>query len=354
MFVIISLTLLLATLASSLPIETSSAAAPPPVILPVKEGTQKHVYLFLNHWFLQTNNDSSINGSDTNESNQTLWHRIAVSQGTLLRSSTHCSYLCINECGYAYSAMLPNSECLWSEVYDLDNYRFIFKQFGNRTAYLAVNSSGKLKRIVLLKKEKLLSAVEQTHVLVKEYEGMEFNKTCTPLNTKKLNYIPLKTCKNPPRLKNKRIVVGLHEVNTTVIDDVENNTIVTKNNTIVNVTSEERKMINDTPITMSNEIPVMMNNEVVYLDSADTNKTAEGVIPKNFYYHDEELSIRTLEDPTEVSVKNVYNKGGTKTDEIIEKVIKELITAGNSTVTKNTAPFLLLKKQSTSLRICFI
>ncbi|AIE47764.1 fgf [Peridroma alphabaculovirus] len=173
--------------------------------LPLAEGTQKQIHVFINHKYLHINADGLISGAPTNVANETLWHRIAltdhgVKNGVLLRSSALCDYACINECGYVYSSHVPNNECVWEETYDEHNHRFFYKKFNNRTAYLALNLEGKLRRIVLQRKETLGDLLEPTNVQVQHYEGA-FEYSCKPLYDKKLDYKPTKTCRNPPRHK---------------------------------------------------------------------------------------------------------------------------------------------------------
>ncbi|QNV47863.1 fibroblast growth factor [Alphabaculovirus altersperidaniae] len=368
---------------------------------PLRVGTQNHVHIFLNHYFLQMNANGTVDGSPTDGSNQTLWHRIARPDGTLLRSSSYCTYLCINECGYGYSALLPNGECLWSEVYDAFDNRFIVKQFeNNRTAYLAINGAGKLKRVVLLKREKLMDLFEQTHVLVKNSKFDNFTDACHPLNTKKLSYMPPKTCKNPPRHKKKVVddiagatttprveivatslppspvpmipdsiiweVFNMSVKNNNSVDVKNNNSVAVNNSTEKNTIKRGDVVINATIVNrmdgkpdISNEvIPMMGDEEVVYLDDRMTNKTKEGAIPKNFYYHDEEFSIRTLsttKDETEVKSKSSVSNSkniGEDVKESVERVISKLLAAGNST-SYNAVP-LMFVHHTTSLKICLV
>ncbi|ACI47408.1 FGF [Spodoptera litura nucleopolyhedrovirus II] len=414
--VVVSLLLLMVATATvrALPIGNVSDA-------PLRIGTQNHVHIYLNHYLLQMNANGTVDGAfDAVPSNQTLWHRIARPHGLLLlRSSRYCNYLCINECGYGYTALLPNSECLWSEIYDEFNNRFIVKQFeNNRTAYLALNTAGKLKRVVLLKKEKLMDAYEQAHVFIKNpTTESNFTESCNPLNTKKLSYTPPKTCKNPPRHKTKKAVTMILEsttpttprveetvtepttprveetvtepatmkvvsissplpiipesiirevfnisstdtINTNVSDTSVSNTTEENNkiekNVVINATIVNRM---DGKPEISNEvIPVMGADEVVYLDATMTNKTKEGAIPKNFYYHDEEFSIRTLSTKEDVVVKKKSSVSNSKrvvedVKESIENVISKLIAAGNST---SAAVPTLFVHHTTTLKFCFV
>ncbi|QEI03511.1 FGF [Spodoptera cosmioides nucleopolyhedrovirus] len=370
---------------------------------PLRIGTQNHVHIFLNHHFLQMNADGTVDGSATDLSNQTLWHRIARPDGMmLLRSSRYCTYLCINECGYGYSALLPNGECLWTEIYDEFSNRFIVKQFeNNRTAYLALNTAGKLKRVVLLRKEKLMDAFEQTHVFIKNpVVEANFSDSCNALNTKKLSYMPPKTCKNPPRHKKRSegatatpksaeesvtepasmTIASISSppplVPDSIIWEVFNSSSLVKNDSIAekNDSNKIKKKEDDVVVVnativnrmdgkpeISNEvIPMMGADEVVYLDATMTNKTKEGAIPKNFYYHDEEFSIRTLSTKDDSDIlakkkKNEINKHvnvGEDVKESVEKVISKLIAAGNST-SHNAVPMMFVH-HSTSLKICFV
>ncbi|AIZ48597.1 fgf [Agrotis segetum nucleopolyhedrovirus B] len=356
--VLLLLLLSAAAMVRALPLTGEEGAA----LLPLKEGSQKHVHLFMNHWFLQMNGDGSINGTGTHESNQTLWHRIALAEGKImLRSSQYCNYLCINECGYEYSSMVPNSECVWSEVFDVNHYRFVYKKFGNRTAYLSLNVAGKLKRVVLLKKETLGSSVEQCHVMVKEYAGTTFNKTCKPVSTNKLTYVPAKTCKNPPRPSSKKNMKGKRDADD-ANDDEKQDTITT--DVVKNVTVDD-PFVNNTfhskvgaaslivnkmggiPLhEITNELPGL-NNEVLSMETmVDTaaNNTVESAIPKNFYYRDEEstISIRTFNDSTSAK----------KATESLGKVIEELLKSGGNNDTSKMVFPIIVSKHTVSYKFC--
>ncbi|QAT90321.1 fibroblast growth factor [Spodoptera exempta nucleopolyhedrovirus] len=334
---VLSVLLLFAVTAESLPLNTDGDGA-----------TQKHHHLFLNHFFLQMNSDGIINGSST-ETPDTLWYRIAVSNDSvLIRSSTHCSFLCVNECGYEHSALIPNNECVWHEVYVSNNYRFINKKFGNRTVYLAMNIAGKLKRVVLNHHENLDEFTEQASVFLKD-PTTKVNNTCKAVNRKYLNYLPEKVCKHNSRKndttvsKNETTTVSSNEASSPrVLEPLVNETIV---NRMVPV------------YEYNNELPPMPPvEEVVYMGKENVT-TDEGTIPKNFYYHDEDLSIQTLNSNNKrVVIEKTSNEtiviNKKKNDETneLEKIIKNLTE--NKTSSNEDAPFVIFRHKS--VKICFV
>jgi hypothetical protein len=311
----------------------------------VKEGTQKDVRIFVNHHFLQMNLDGIVNGSQTSDFGQTVWRRVAQTDGILLRSSLYCNYLCINECGYGYSALLPNNECLWTEHYDEYNNRFIFKKFGNKTAYLSVNMLGKLKRTVLLRKENLETNIEQSHIIVKEYDGPAVNVTCKPVNLIKIDYKPIKTCRNPPRMKKMKdkhdiedatvipptsVTASEAPLSLSSIADLVNN----KLGSIVPINLSTLDILNKTNIIRSNVVPVLVN-EAIDVDDVSHNKTFGYDIDPNKTYYKEIINIKTLEKPV-LNLTHIENASMTR--EVTEKtemrsteaIIQEIMNLSNT------------------------
>ncbi|ABM45747.1 fibroblast growth factor [Spodoptera frugiperda multiple nucleopolyhedrovirus] len=378
MFVkVISILLLVATIASGLAIDTTaknndsvvavvkknttdsnknststSSKTSSPTLLSINDtltGTQNNIVLYFNHYLLRMNLVGDIDGTKLENSNDTVFHRIAQpNRKILLRSSAHCSFLCINECGYVFSSKTPTFECLWNEYYDSFRNRFLIKQFeNNRTAYLAIDAAGKTHRVLLLKKEKLLDDFESAHMFLKN--STRHFKRCKSYSSKKLTYMPPKTCKNPPRVKKLqkleegsssstvKKIPDMSMIIDEMYDEIMNNSDViiltnsselssTKNlnnSVVVNATIVDRMKHE-----ITNEVP-----DVVYLDSSKVNKTKEGAIPKNFYYHDEEFSIRTLDDDR---------------TEHVETVVSKLVAAKNITI--NIHPFMFFHQ--TILRYC--
>ncbi|AAM09159.1 FGF [Mamestra configurata nucleopolyhedrovirus A] len=299
--------------------------------LHTREGTQKNVQIFINHHLLRMNLDGIVNGTQTGESSETVWHRISQSDGILLRSSLYCNYACINECGYGYSALIPNNECLWTEQYDEHNYRFINKKFGNRTAYLSINLEGKLKRTVLLRKETLGNKFEQSHVTLKDYDGEALNVTCKPVNYKKISYQPIKTCKNPPRPKK-----GLkREVEDKDDDEVEpKGPINTGGGALPTMTVPligMADMINNTIVSQvplnttdniikTNMVPVMHNEVIELEEKEESNKTFTYEIDPNKRYYKEIIEIKPL-DSVNRTTNVITERTIIKTTEITESTM---------------------------------
>ncbi|WBB27275.1 FGF [Mythimna sequax nucleopolyhedrovirus] len=321
--------------------------------LHTREGSQNNVRIYINHHFLRMNPDGVVNGSEVIDSNDTVWHRIAYSDGILLRSSLYCNYVCINECGYGYSALIPNNECLWTEHYDEHHYRFINKKFGNRTVYLSLNLEGKLKRTVQLRKETLGDNVAQTHVIVNNYDGKTLNVTCKTVNTKKITYQPPKTCKNPPRPKKglKRDVEDKHNKVVVKLPMIDTNTTLPAmivpavamadmiNNTIFSLIT-----LNATEnITQTNVVPVL-HNDVLEPETGGNNSYTYDIDPNKFYYK-EILHIKPLDSVNKTITTNmITEKTIFETTEITavtsmaddaatQKLVKELLELnGTSTV----------------------
>ncbi|AUV65284.1 FGF [Alphabaculovirus myunipunctae] len=351
-------------------------AAARPAAGPITEGTRNHVHIFINHHYVNMNANGTIDAVQLAESNSTIWHRIAINDTILLRSSVHCTYMCINECGYTYTAKVPNHECLWYERYDDANYRFIYKKFDNRTAYLAVNIAGKLKRVVLLRRETLQDNIDSAHVTIQAITA-PLTYECQATNTTKLLFRPVKTCKNPPRhhhkkprreaesmLKYENLTMSLNETTTTTTsnetiyvfnknDTVEENETVDENiidnkiigkvgvgvNNISELNNISEHHINK--VLQNNEVPIMGPSSASSSESLSKNFT-EGVNNRT-YYHTEELSIQLLDDGDEHK----------KIEDGIEKIIDRLLTAhGNSSDASDRPPVFLMYKKSITLTQC--
>jgi Fibroblast growth factor len=369
---------------------TPLLSEPGPYLFPITTGTRKHVYLFVNHHYIAINETGTISGLQVNESNSTVWHRIALSDGSiLLRSSAQCTYACINECGYVYSAVLPTNECVWSETYNEFDYRFISKTFGDRVAYLAVNVQGKTRKLMTPKNETVGDKVDTVHIFIKPYSGIvDFSKTCKVANTKRLSYIPKKTCKSlarhkhPKRAadetegnKNNTVTIDSDEshVNTSLYTSIPTELLTgvvvnaTINNTmssplpplhvntssvhvvnetiyasdfikntipIVNASDLLHKMAtaSDKVLIQTNEIPVINNvlaeNETTYV---------EGVNKRNFYDMEETLSIHTLDKPINISAS---------IEDIIDHLLNIPVPNANATVSTEK-PYAFIKHKKT-------
>ena len=376
----------------------------------------KHIRISMNDNHLEMTSNGTVRGTFREPSNQAVWHRIDRPEGEfLLRSSVYCKYLCINECGYVYSAILPNSECLWSEMKNDAISRFFVKNFGNDTAYLAIDIRGRPQRVIKGNNRRLVDEYRQARIYIENVDNdVDFANVCVSSNLRKLNYVPPKTCQDPParrrhshkkRNKNEKTTIVTAAARTPD-DGVVDATIVNRMDGMP-LDSEDVPLTviplgghTDVPLTViplgndtSEDVPLTViplgggvkvkdgnvggvkvkngnigGGNVVYVDTTTTNKTSEGAIPKNLYYHDEEFSIRTLDDERDVKKKTTTtmttaaafvdkNKsgGGVVVDEVkesVEKVISNLIAAGNST-SHNVVPFAFVH-HTTSFKICFV
>ncbi|AAY84061.1 FGF [Chrysodeixis chalcites nucleopolyhedrovirus] len=299
--------------------------------LPLKAGTERLVQFFINHKYLHMHADGVINGSLDRFNNETVWRRIAVpipeettekTTGILIQSASNCRYLCINECGYMYSAEIPTFECILQEKIEESRYHLIYKDFNRRHAYLSLNLEGKFRRSVFKSKEPIGDAIIRTNVAIETWTGEKISNTCGELIRSKLNYRIRKTCRSA--LKKRLISNEIPAIGDKVgIDDIISE-MINDNSTLDSVavampppppiptleimnSTVEAATINSSSVASTNATNAVA--VVDYVDdgddddddSEDVEITIEGVDPKNFYVPDSSdstLSIHLLNSTT--------------------------------------------------------
>jgi hypothetical protein len=172
--------------------------------IPLPAGTENSIQLRINHMMLQIDADGNVNGTDYASKNSTLFRRHATANGTLIRSSSSCHFLCMNSCGYVYTAKVPNSECLFVEDFDVDShYTNLYRLLNDKKrAYVALNKVGRMRRLIVSNNRTVKVNLRDTmSITVKLWEKHMENDSCVPFNdnrmTKKLHYIPEKKCTDP-------------------------------------------------------------------------------------------------------------------------------------------------------------
>ncbi|QYC92668.1 Fibroblast growth factor [Trabala vishnou gigantina nucleopolyhedrovirus] len=190
-------------------VDNKTAAAAATIVKRSEDyGTSKPVQLFMNTKFLTGWQDGKINGTvdlDANVEANTVWQRFAVKTQVLIRNVQNCYFTCINDCGYVYSTMLPNKECLLTEYLDDSHYTFFYRKTNKHKLYLALNVEGKTRKVSLPVKQKPSAKFITLIGASLSYwdKSKPDEAACQSLAylQSKLNYKPPKTCKSYEKKK---------------------------------------------------------------------------------------------------------------------------------------------------------
>ncbi|XP_032674112.1 uncharacterized protein LOC116845482 [Odontomachus brunneus] len=114
-------------------------------------GTSRKIQMYVKNRHLQILPDGTVNGSNDDTSEYTIFQRISVSRGQLrIRSMATCLYLCMDVCGLLYGAREHTDECVFNENLEQHNYntyssvRWSTKK---KTMYLGLNRYGQPRRV---------------------------------------------------------------------------------------------------------------------------------------------------------------------------------------------------------------
>ncbi|AKN80612.1 Fibroblast growth factor [Perigonia lusca single nucleopolyhedrovirus] len=204
--------------------------------------SQQHMKIYINNYSLTMSENGTVNGTlkQPNDDLSTVWDRMTVNNQfydgsdedgneknsksrdkyqikVLLRSMLSCNFLCMNECGYTYTAAVPNKECVWNEVYNSHYEIYLFKRWNKRRLYLAVNVEGKIKRASMNEHGDLGKFAANVAVIYKNWVAVNQTIIVSPMCADaqtilgKLMYKPKKTCTIPPpsRKRKRQFEYGL-------------------------------------------------------------------------------------------------------------------------------------------------
>ncbi|AAZ67492.1 orf122 [Trichoplusia ni single nucleopolyhedrovirus] len=331
--------------------------------LPLNAETGRLVQFFINHKYLHMHADGVINGTLDRFNNETVWRRIAVpvpeesaekKTGILIQSASNCRYLCINECGYMYSAEIPTFECILQEKIEESRYHLIYKDYNRRHAYLSINLEGKFRRSVFKNKKSIGDAIIRTNVAVESWTGEKISDTCGELIRSKLNYRSRKACRNASK---KRLVSN--EIPAVDTDDIISEMIN------YNSSRDSVAAVADAPPQPILEImnrTVATNASVVdYVDdddddnSEDVEISIEGVDPKNYYEpdtSDSTLSIHLLNSTTARPATVSARKPVLAIENIIDSMIKIPFTTGGTSDVSDARHVLLKYENNFYINKC--
>ncbi|AAR28910.1 fgf [Leucania separata nucleopolyhedrovirus] len=138
---------------------------------PVK-GTRSKITIFIKHLYLaiDANDNTTLIGTTDASSVYNVFHRVSLSsKHLLLVNSITCKCVCINSCGYVYTASVPNKDCELTESVTSSYHNCYYKERydtnGTETrSYLAMNRLGHTKRIQTTNND--LPANRESHINV--------------------------------------------------------------------------------------------------------------------------------------------------------------------------------------------
>ncbi|XP_011693391.1 PREDICTED: uncharacterized protein LOC105453283 [Wasmannia auropunctata] len=116
-------------------------------------GTARDVLqLYIKNRYLQILPDGTVNGSDDNTSNYTIFRRTSVSpEQVKIEGIATCLYLCMDPCGLLYgSADLETQECHFVEIMEPHNYNTYSSvrwSTANKTLYLGLDRYGRPRKV---------------------------------------------------------------------------------------------------------------------------------------------------------------------------------------------------------------
>ncbi|AXS67781.1 fgf [Cryptophlebia peltastica nucleopolyhedrovirus] len=197
------------------------AKAAPSGGLPLLAETETLIQIFVNHQYLTGSKNGTVSGGQDKSLKGTYWRRSNENgKQILLRNAAYCYYLCINECGYYYTAKEPNSECLLGESFTDFAYTQMFKDHGKKKAYVALSQSGKIRRLMSkkLSNSKLLNASKMTIIR----DTVEYTFECNKILKTKLKFVPVKTCVNPPKRMNHKNEAADDDYDDESVETVQN------------------------------------------------------------------------------------------------------------------------------------
>ncbi|AIU41366.1 fgf [Sucra jujuba nucleopolyhedrovirus] len=302
-------------------------------------GSATHVQFFINKRLLQMSAEGIVNG--TNESmhdENTVWKRIAVDKKSdiVIRNVKNCRFLCINDCGYTYSATVPNKECLWTEAMN-GHYSYYYRQLPKRKMYLGLNLEGKTRKIVLPVDDPVGKFASQTFTTIRHWtSAAPRGDVCETWDQVKGNLTikPKNTCRSFSKTKVETQFeltnsIPLERDNKLNDEDVEYTNVLDESKEVVSaVKNETTENVNS---TTSAEVNSTINVDSVYVS---------GSLNKNLYSfdNDPEIEVLVLSSPSIATT----TKPGTA-DELVNNLLNKtknvVVNNGTKTIRVNTYTF---------------
>ncbi|XP_011302477.1 uncharacterized protein bnl [Fopius arisanus] len=114
-------------------------------------GASRKIRMYIKNRHLQILSDGTVNGSNDDTSDYTIFQRTSVSRGQLrIQGVATCLYLCMDSCGLLYGSREYTEDCLFNETLEQHNYNTYSSvrwSTPRKTLYLGLNRHGQPRRV---------------------------------------------------------------------------------------------------------------------------------------------------------------------------------------------------------------
>ncbi|XP_015609740.1 uncharacterized protein LOC107274765 isoform X2 [Cephus cinctus] len=114
-------------------------------------GASRKIQMYIKNRHLQILPDGTVNGSNDDTSDYTIFQRTSVSRGQLrIQGVATCLYLCMDSCGLLYGSREYTEDCVFNETLEQHNYNTYSSvrwSTPRKTLYLGLNRRGQPRRV---------------------------------------------------------------------------------------------------------------------------------------------------------------------------------------------------------------
>ncbi|XP_051162911.1 uncharacterized protein LOC127282598, partial [Leptopilina boulardi] len=114
-------------------------------------GASRKIQMYVKNRYLQILPNGTVNGSNDDASDYTIFQRMSVSRGQLrIQGVATCLYLCMDSCGLLYGSHEYTEDCIFNETIEQHNYNTYSSvrwSTNQKTLYLGLNRYGEPRRV---------------------------------------------------------------------------------------------------------------------------------------------------------------------------------------------------------------
>ncbi|XP_043484128.1 uncharacterized protein LOC122512401 isoform X2 [Leptopilina heterotoma] len=114
-------------------------------------GASRKIQMYVKNRYLQILPNGTVNGSNDDTSDYTIFQRMSVSRGQLrIQGVATCLYLCMDSCGLLYGSHEYTEDCIFNETIEQHNYNTYSSvrwSTNQKTLYLGLNRYGEPRRV---------------------------------------------------------------------------------------------------------------------------------------------------------------------------------------------------------------
>ncbi|XP_072762529.1 uncharacterized protein [Anoplolepis gracilipes] len=114
-------------------------------------GASRKIQMYIKNRHLQILPDGTVNGSNGDTSDYTIFQRTSISRGQLrIQGVATCLYLCMDSCGLLYGSREYTEDCVFNETLEQHNYNTYSSvrwSTAKKTLYLGLNRHGQPRRV---------------------------------------------------------------------------------------------------------------------------------------------------------------------------------------------------------------